>query len=306
MIDEKMSEEQKGKNKNLAGILIVAGILGAVFSLIAYIGSTASNSGSTTTSGIGNGNQTAWYYVNANQQCVQAPGSYKGEDECQSAMGSSCFPDTPNCNGMNKSQSLYYINSSNNCVLAPHNPYPIVFQSMTAGTLAQQYNCEQDVGYSCYTENTCGGVGQPNMATIKGVSYRIVSVNDLLQNTSNPGFANTNGTGTVSMVAVKGVVKAIFPEKDGTDYDLVIQTSNGYIIDSVGTIDINTKASNGFYPNDFPIGTNIIAGGAFVGGYMTLGALSEGPSPSPKIMTLGLPSNTFILVNGLGDVEQAP
>ncbi len=293
-------------NKWFAGIvlgifaILVIWVIGSSMGQSNQNTSTNPQGSLTTAQQTGNNNQSAWYYVNSNNQCVQAPGTYENEDSCQNAMGSSCFPDEPNCNGMNQSETLYYINSSNQCVSAPHNPYSITLSDgTTAGVIGQQYNCEQDVGYSCYTENTCGGVGQPGVIVIKGVSYKLVTLNDLENNLNNPGFVN--GTGTVSLVAIQGTLKGIVQEKDGTDYDLVIDTGGGYILDSAGTIDVNTKASNGFDPSSLSIGTNITAGGAFIGGLFTLKDILP---TEPELNSLGLPSNTIVLVNGLGDVEQ--
>jgi hypothetical protein len=49
-----MTEEQKRKNKNLAGILIGAGVIGLIFGLMAIIGSGASNSSTPVTTPVDN------------------------------------------------------------------------------------------------------------------------------------------------------------------------------------------------------------------------------------------------------------
>jgi hypothetical protein len=57
-MNEKMTEEQKRKNKNLAGILIGAGVIGVIFGLMAIIGSSASNSSTPVTTPVDNSVQS--------------------------------------------------------------------------------------------------------------------------------------------------------------------------------------------------------------------------------------------------------
>ena len=201
----------------------------------------------------------------------------------------------------NQNTKFYYINSNGICVLAPHNPY--------SGN-DQEFACYKDVGQFCYNDSTCGGVGRSDTVVIKGESFRISTAKELIQNVSTPGFAedtgDTKGNNTASMIAVKGTLTGIFPESGGNGtYDLAINTGDGYVVVMQGTIDPNTKASNGFIPSNLSVGTKLIASGVFMGNTnnFNLGTLTKVQDPSvpiadPQLANLNLPANTPILISG--------
>jgi len=266
--------------------------------LLLAAGCNNSQNNTTTSSGA-----TTWYYVNQNYQCVQAPQQYSDEDQCQQAVGTSCESGDATCGNDEAKLSLYYINSSNKCVLAPHNPYSPIGNA--GGSSNQQLACSKDVGQNCYVnDNTCGGAGNSDSVTMNGEAYKFATASDLIQNFSTPGFAGNVGSGA-SLVAVKGTIKAIFPEASKDIYDVIINTGNGFVVSMQGTIDPNTKASNGFHASNFPVGAKVIAGGVFMGNNngVTLKTLETDqqvagvPITDPKLASLNLPDNTPILVS---------
>jgi hypothetical protein len=249
-----------------------------------------------------NGNTSTWYYISSDLKCLPAPGLYSGEDLCQKAMGTSCYPEDPTCGGNNRTATLYYITAQDQCVVAPHNPYSITLSGgQTAAVLGQESNCQSDVGEPCYADSTCGGAGNPGMITIQGASYKLVTANELEQNAADPGFANGQGsTSTLSLVAVQGTITHVFQSKDKTGYYLVINTGDGAVVFSVGTIDPNTQGPNGVDMSAYSVGVKVSAGGVFIGKLLSL---QEALVYAPQLGDIGLPANTQTIVNAAGGVE---
>jgi len=282
---------------------MIIGIVAIVVFVIVVILNLAGSSSSKNNTALKPGAPSTWYYVTPDLKCVQVPQQYSNEDSCQNAMGSYCFMADPTCNNANQTTTLYYINSTNQCVVAPGNPYSVVLKSgnITAGVLAEQDNCQSAVGTPCFNDKTCMGVGNPGTVTIQGVPYKLVSVNELINNVNNPGFVgNLGSTSTMSEVAVQGTITNVI-QLDKTAYGLIIDTGSGSAFFSIGIIDPNTEGPNGVDISAYPVGSKVLAGGIFLGGKIL--TLENEISSVPQLGKIGLPSNTPIIVNAGGGVR---
>ena len=258
--------------------------------IISYALQTQQKAAIASVTGSGSPSST-WYYVNKDYQCVQA-GQFQAEDQCQQAVGTQCSEGDPMCGGNAVKLNMYYIDSSNHCILAPNNPYSPI--GGDGGKFSQDEACQKDVGQTCYENDvTCGGVGATGTVTIKGVVFTLATASQLKQSPLDL---------VGKLVAVNGTMVAAYPEKSGTVYDLVIQTKdNGLIVDTQGTVDPNTSASNGFQPADFPTGTKVLAGGAFMN-TITVSALGQNDA---RLAAMNLPADTPLIFSEGADYIEA-